>query len=549
MAEQEPIRQTEKEPEHHCAIVGVYDPDGDPTGVAHILLYHMNNRGQEGSMIAVERSDGTFDKRGGPGWVSQAYTKEDIQILREGHPLTACGQNRYSTSGGLDVFQPFVSGFGSFEVNTVARESPQMLIELVSDKNRYGFAHNGNLTNATRMLDRLPDPAKCLAPNDTGVAFLTLALAQGNWEERIRSMVSRSEGAANFVINADGKIYAYRDPWGFRPLSIGKLPSRGEGTRQGYVVASENAAFSANGITYVRDVLPGEGIVIDESGVRMFYLDERVTMVDLAQCMFELVYFAAPDAVIFGKHVSEIRREIGALLARKDVAKGFLPDRIVPIQHSGIPFAEGYAAEMIRAFVAHPEAFGYDPDDRETVARKAGNLQTETGLVANIYAKGRTFIAPGERAEINTVKHRGDPVVVKGRKVVVIDDSIVRGNTQRVAIRLLREAGALEVHSRNGFPPVRHPCFMGVDFPTSQELIVNNPDGEEGIKKAIQADSLDFVTPRELLEIVIGPSRLRVIDDADDHTVYERGGHCGACIIREQKYRTDVTGVFSKKAC
>jgi len=465
------IKNVKKSIEHHCAIVGVYDPDGDPVTASYALLFHMNNRGQEGSMIVTQSTTGLFRRKGGAGWVSYAYTNDDIVGLRDAKPVTAVGQNRYSTSGGLHVIQPFVTGKGGFTQNIIHKRAPSFEKELLSRP--FALAHNGNLTNARVLLKKLPKSVQKLAKNDTGVAFLTLALAGGNtWEKRIREMVGSCEGAANFIISAEGKIFAYRDPWGFHPLSVGRLmPS--EGIRQGYIVASENAGFRSNGISFVRDVRPGEGIVIDENGVHTLFMDERSNRVHTARCVFELVYFASPDSVIFGSSVSTVRRNIGKLLAQKDIRNGFIPDVIVPVQHSGIPFSEGYAKEMIYQVLNDPSLVGLRKSDTKAIAQRVAELQTQTGLVANIYANGRSFIAPGSRIEINTVKHRADMSVVRGKRVALIDDSLVRGSTAGVTMNLLRMAGAKEVHFCVGYPFVRNPCFMGIDFASPEELIVN----------------------------------------------------------------------------
>lgn len=539
----------EQKPEHHCAIVGVYDPDGDPVQIAHILLYHQNHRGQEGAMIAVEKPDGSFEKRGGVGWVSHAFTKEDLERLQDGRPMTANGQDRYSTSGGFDIFQPIVFGFGGYSKEHLTDTPDDLMAQLSRD--HFGISHNGNLTNAMTLLAGLPPEAQRLVKNDTGIAFLLLALSEKEtFEERIMDMAQACEGAANFVINAKGKIYAYRDPWGFRPLSIGRLPGRGEGTRQGYVVSSENAAFISNNIEFVRDVLPGEGVVIDESGVQTFFVDKRADLTQLAQCVFEIVYFAAPDAVIFGKHVSTIRRDIGRLLAQKDIEQGIIPDIIVPVQHSGISYAEGYAQEMIEQVIKHPETFGIGPEDTQFIAQKASELQTVTALVANIYANGRTFIAPSERFAINTYKHRADPRLVRRKKVVIIDDSLVRGNTTSVVAHLFQQAGASEVHGRFGVL-VRNPCFMGVDFATKREILAHQVDAEgNNVEKAIAEktglDSVRSITPRELIEIVTGHEVAGSIESNDDHVIYRHSGYCGSCIIQQERYPVDVRGVYSK---
>lgn len=542
--------ETHEQVEHHCAIVGVYDPAGDPVSIAHKLLHNMNHRGQEGSMIAIQNRDNTFDIRGGPGWVSQAYSADDLNYLRRNSPLLAVGQNRYSTSGSLDTFQPYITGVHGFDQEHVMASAADYISEFSGEQ--MALAHNGNLTNAMQLLAELPEELQKLALNDTGVAFLHMIHNQGkNWQEKIIQTAEKCEGAFNFVIAVDGKIYAYRDPWGFRPLSIGSFTSTDNG-KEGYVVASENGAFPSAKVKVMRDVLPGEGVVIDPNAdtVQTFYIDSRTNVVHLAQCIFELIYFASPDSVIFGKPVSQIRRELGRVLARKDASVGFLPDVIVPVQHSGITYAEGYASEMIRQLLSHPEQFGFDPSDQEKIHESAASLQTQTALVANIYANGRSFIAPHERGQINLTKHRGDASVLLGKKKrVLIDDSIVRGGASKRAVKLLKdgETEGAQVHLRLGFG-VRHPCYMGVDFATYEELIIPQV-GEDGLSDALGADSVSILTPLEILEAVLGKDKMHELGDGDvkEGVIFQRGGYCGTCILNERFYPTDVSGVYRKQ--
>lgn len=549
-SDEQRFSETHEQVEHNCAIVGVYDPAGDPVSIAHTLLHNMNHRGQEGSMIAVQNRNNTFDVRGGIGWVSQAYSADDLSYLRKDSPLLAVGQNRYSTSGSLDTYQPYVAGMHGFSEENVLLYAPNHASDFLGEQ--VALTHNGNLTNAMKLLAELPEDLQKLALNDTGVAFLHMIHNKGgNWQEKIIQTVEKCEGAFNFIIAACGKMYAYRDPWGFRPLSIGSFTSN-ENEKEGYVFASENGAFPSAKVKFMRDVFPGEGVVIDpnaDNPIQTFYIDSRTNAVNLAQCIFELIYFASPDSVIFGKPVSQIRRALGRVLARKDASIGFIPDIIVPVQHSGITYAEGYASEMIHQLLSHPEQFGFDPSDQEKIYEKAASLQTQTALVANIYANGRSFIAPDERGQINLTKHRGDASVLVGKKRrVLIDDSIVRGGASKRAVKLLKdeETEGAEVHLRLGFG-VRHPCYMGVDFATYGELIIPQA-GEEGLAVALGADSVNILTPLEILEIVVGKDKMQELGDnnVNEGVIFQRGGYCGACILRERFYPTDVSGVYRK---
>jgi amidophosphoribosyltransferase len=525
--------------EHKCAIVGIYDPDGEPVAETIRGLGHMNHRGQEGSKTAVSKRDG-FLVKGGPGWVSQAYTKTDIRILTETHSPIAVGQNRYSTSGDEQSLQPFYSNDEQY-ANILKNYNQKLLPGYIA------LTHNGDVTNAMDLYNELPEDLKLLAKNDTGIVFLHILIADGStWEEKIKNTVNKCEGACNFIIGVnDGeadKLVVYRDPYGFHPLSIARLPKKNEESRQGYAVMSETAPYSVLGAEYIRDVLPGEALVIDKNGINTIFIDNRVSEVQLSQCIFELIYFSAPDSYIFGIHISELRRRIGASLADKYAEAGELPDVIMPVQHSGITYAEGFAARMIELLLRNPKKFGYDPDDPR-IPEIAASLQTKTGLVANIYANGRSFINPSERATVNQAKHRVDADVVSWKRVVVIDDSIVRANAAITLVKLLIEAHATDIVFASAFSFVRHPCFTGIDFHNPDELIINKVKDESEVAKVIKVNKIIILTPTELIRLVTKDETLGM-DGQDENEIYNRVGYCGSCILKNPNYPVKVNNLL-----
>jgi amidophosphoribosyltransferase len=380
------------------------------------------------------------------GLVSQVFNESMLEAL-QGH--LAVGHTRYSTTGASTWLN----------AQPTHRPTPDGSIAL---------GHNGNLVNTgdlAALVEALPGPDDELdvhsrkleaSTNDTGLVTALLAHHPGrSLEARALEILPLLEGAFSFVWMSEGTLYAARDRHGIRPLVLGRLP-------RGWVIASEDAALATVGASVVRQVEPGEMIVIDENGLRTYTFAPP----EPKGCVFEYVYLARPDATIQGMPVHAARVEMGRELARQFPVEA---DLVMPVPESGNPAAAGYAEES--------------------------GIPFGQGFVKNAYV-GRTFIQPsqtlrqiGIRLKLNALKH-----MVDGKRLIVVDDSIVRGNTQRAQIALLREAGAKEVHVRISSPPVKWPCFYGIDFATRAELIANDAVGVEAIRTTIGADSLGYIS-------------------------------------------------------
>ncbi len=424
-------------PREACGVFGVYGPGEDVARLTFYGLYALQHRGQESAGIAT--SNGTdFNLRTGMGLVSQVFDEEDLAFLR-GH--IAIGHTRYSTAGGsLECnAQPFV-------VNDKFSGEPIAL------------GHNGNLTNADIIREDLQAQGVHFESTaDSEVIGHLLAMAPGGtWEERFHHVMRRIEGAYSVVIMLRDRLFAVRDPMGVRPLCIGKMDN-------GYVVASESCALEHLGVEMEREVQPGEVIQIDAHGYTSFYPVAPARK--KALCTFEYTYFARPDSRIGGQLVYPAREEMGAQLAREHPVDA---DLVIGIPDSAIPAAIGYA-------------------------REAG-IPYREGLVKNRYV-GRTFIQPDQRIREAGVrlKFNALPDVLVGKRVVVVDDSIVRGTTTGRVLDLIRRAGATEVHMRFTTPPIISPCFLGVDMATKAELIAANKSVEE-IRVHIGAETLGFLS-------------------------------------------------------
>ncbi len=430
----------DKHPQDACGVFGVWAPGEEVAKLVYFGLYALQHRGQESAGIAA--SDGaSILVYKDMGLVSQVFDESALASLK-GH--LAIGHTRYSTTGGSTWVnaQPTLGG----SVNhTVA------------------LAHNGNLINTMELLDLVAErdglsPGGELArgnSSDTAVVTALLRADVGtSLEEVALEVLPRLRGAFSFVFMDETTLYAARDPWGIRPLSLGKLD-------RGWVVASESSALQTVGAAVVREIEPGELIAIDGNGLRV----HRFAPAQPRGCIFEFVYLARPDAVISGRVVHEARVDMGRRLAVEHPVEA---DLVIGVPDSGVPAAVGYAQES--------------------------GIPYGQGFVKNAYV-GRTFIQPshtlrqlGIRLKLNPLSHS-----IKGKRLVVVDDSIVRGNTQRAQVRMLREAGAAEVHVRISSPPVLWPCFYGIDFATRAELIATGL-GVEEIRASIGADSLGYIS-------------------------------------------------------
>lgn len=428
---------TDDNPHEACGVFGVYAPGEDVARLTFYGLYALQHRGQESAGIAT--SDGVeLNVRTGMGLVSQVFDEEDLAFLR-GH--IAIGHTRYSTAGGsLECnAQPIV-------VRDRGTEAPIAL------------AHNGNLTNAALLREDLE--AQGVSFDSTAdselIAYLLALAPAGTWEERFHYVMRRIEGAYSLAVMTRDTLFAVRDPMGVRPLCIGRMGNS-------LVVASESCALEHLGIQLEREVQPGEVVQIDASGSRSFFpLAEPAAR---ALCTFEYVYFARPDSRIEGQLVYPIRERMGAELAGEHPVEA---DIVIGVPDSAIPAAIGYA--------------------------RAAGITYREGLVKNRYV-GRTFIAPDQRIREAGVSLKFNALgeVLAGKRVIVVDDSIVRGTTTPRVVSLLRAAGASEVHMRITSPPIVSPCFFGVDMATRGELIAANWTVDE-IAAHIGADSLGYLS-------------------------------------------------------
>ncbi len=417
---------------------GVFAPGEDVARLTFYGLYALQHRGQESAGIAT--SDGTdFNLRTGMGLVSQVFDEEDLAYLR-GH--IAIGHTRYSTSGG-----------------SLACNAQPIVVRDRDTDAPIALAHNGNLTNADVLRADLEAQGIVFeTTSDSELIALLLANAPaGTWEERFKYVMRRAEGAYSLAIMTQDTLFAVRDPMGVRPLCIGRL------NEHGWVVASESCALEHLGLELEREVEPGEVIQIDRFGQKSFIPGAPARK--LANCTFEYTYFARPDSTLGGQLVYQAREKMGAQLAREHPVDA---DIVIGVPDSATPAAIGYA-------------------------REAG-IPYREGLVKNRYV-GRTFIQPNQRIREAGVslKFNALRAVLKGKRVVVVDDSIVRGTTTPRVISLIRRAGAAEVHMRITTPPIVSPCFLGVDMATKAELIAANQSVEE-IRQHIGADTLGYLS-------------------------------------------------------
>jgi amidophosphoribosyltransferase len=472
----QPIQLTDStnitdKPREECGVFGVYAPGRDVARLTFFGLYALQHRGQEAAGIATSDGQRSYIHKD-MGLVSQIFDERVMSML-DGH--LAIGHNRYSTTGSQHV-----------------RNAQPYLIETMHGP--LGVAHNGNLTNALSLRQLLLSRGVGLSStSDTEMMTQILAAPTNVWEDeniditsetgdnwigRIRAMMQIVDGAYSLVLMTRDAIYAVRDPHGLRPLSIGKLDD-------GYVVASETCALSTIGAEYIDYVQPGTIVRINADGMTTFQGVEPAPK--RALCVFEYVYFARPDSVLDGQVVHAARHRMGEVLAEESPVEA---DLVIGVPDSATPAAIGFA--------------------------KAAGIPFGEGLTKNRYI-GRTFIQPDDnlrKASVN-LKYNALTSNLRGKRVVLVDDSIVRGNTVGPIVQLLRDAGATEVHVRVSSPPIKHPCFMGVDMATYKELIAANLNIDEICEK-VGADSLGYLTLPGLL-------------DAIADVVGFRNNYCNAC--------------------
>jgi amidophosphoribosyltransferase len=456
------IQSDREGPREECGVIGVY---GLPAAAQRVYLglYALQHRGQESAGIVA--SDGhEIQSAKGLGLLSEAIKTKDLGNL-PGH--VAIGHVRYSTTGAVRVqnIQPLVIEYSEGLV---------------------AIAHNGNLTNARTLRREYEARGSIFQTSTDSEIFVHLLAdpAQLKMEEPLASACRKVRGAYSMVMLTADKLTAVRDPFGFRPLSLGQLGD-------GFVVASETCALDLLDATFVRDIEPGEIVTFDESGMRSCRIAEGER---LSQCVFEHIYFARPDSIVFGETVHSVRVRLGEKLAETAPADA---DVVMPVPDSGNSAALGYS-------------------------RRSG-IPFDMGFVRNHYV-GRTFITPSAESRRSDVKIKLNVVreVVKGRRLVVVDDSIVRGTTSRARIASLRDAGAREIHLRISAPPIRCPCHYGIDFQSPDELIAAGHSVEE-IAQFIGVDSLGYQTVEGMLEAVPG-------DGAD---------YCCACFTGQYPVRVE----------
>lgn len=455
-----------------CGIFGVW---GHPEAsqITYYGLHSLQHRGQEGTGIVV--TDGIKLKgKKGEGLVSEIFTSEAIQEL-EGK--AAIGHVRYATAGG-----------GGYE-------NVQPLL-FNSQSGSLSLCHNGNLINATALRSQLEAQGSIFqTSSDTEVlAHLIKRGGFSSFKDRVKNALSMVKGAYAFLIMTETELMVALDPNGMRPLSLGKIGDA-------YVVASETCAFDIVGAEFIRDVLPGELLIIDDSGFRseMFAIASNIAM-----CTMEYVYFSRPDSNINGINVHTARKNLGKQLAFEVPVEA---DVVTGVPDSSISVAIGYA--------------------------EASGIPYEMGLIKNKYV-GRTFIQPSQSLREQGVKMKLSPVrgVVEGKRVIMVDDSIVRGTTSRRIVSMLKEAGATEVHVLISSPPIKNPCFYGIDTSTKEELIAANHSVEE-IREIIGADSLTFLSVEGMVE---------AIGRKEDG---ETRGSCLACFTG--KYPTEIYPVSTEE--
>ncbi|MFW5896563.1 MAG: amidophosphoribosyltransferase, partial [Bacillota bacterium] len=432
-------------PKEECGVFGVW---GCPHAqiLTHFGLYALQHRGQESAGIAARVSPQKLALKRDMGLVSEVFTADDIEGLESD---AALGHVRYSTAG-----------------DSTPENAQPLVVRMKSTS--VALAHNGNLINAKSMRRRLEAGGSIFQTNaDTEViAHLAARESEKDLKDSLLSALRQVEGAYALVVLTPDGLYAARDPNGFRPLCLGRI----EG---GWVVASETCALDAAGAVFIRDLAPGELLSIDDDGMTSLRIGESVGKPSL--CIFEYIYFARPDSDIAGLNVHQVRKEMGRYLARDHFVEA---DVVTGVPDSSISAASGYAEEA--------------------------GIPYEMGLVRNRYI-GRTFIQPKDALRQRGVKLKLNPLrkVVRDRRVVLVDDSVVRGTTSKILVRLLREAGAREIHLRISSPPYRYPCYYGIDTSARGQLIAAERSVEE-IRTAVGADSLEYLSVERVAEAAGG---------------------------------------------
>jgi len=450
-------------PRDECGVFGVFAPESEVARLAYFGLFALQHRGQESAGIAA-CEDGHIMTVRDLGLVSQVFDEQKLKALTGD---MAVGHVRYSTTG------------------SSAWENAQPVYR--SDHRHLALAHNGNLINAVELHGELLDRGVAFrSTSDSEIIAALLSTHEADTiEEALAETLPRLQGAFSTVVMTTDKLVAFRDGAGLRPLSLGRIGER-------WCIASESCAFDIIGAELVREVEPGEMIVISESGMEARQVIDSPRK---AFCVFEHIYFARPDSILEGNRTQVSRRKMGEILWRESPVEA---DVVVAVPDSGNPAAAGFA--------------------------KASGIPRDEGLIKNRYV-ARTFIQPGQELRKHGLRMKFNPLreVVEGKRLVVVDDSIVRGNTTRQIVQMLRGAGALEVHMRISAPPIRYPCHYGVDMSTTDEMVAHGRTVEE-IAEHLECDSLAYLSLEGVYEAIRG----------------ERGTHCDACFSGE--YPLDGTG-------
>lgn len=454
-------------PEEECGIFGIFNHQ-EASNLTYLGLYALQHRGQEA--CGIVSSDGTtLHAHKAMGLVADVFGNQEIFQKLPGR--SAIGHVRYSTAG-----------------SSVIKNTQPIMVEY--SRGAVAVAHNGNIVNAQLIRDELEAYGSIFQTSmDTEIIVHLLATSKNNsLVDRITGALERIEGAYCLLFLTESRMIAVRDPYGFRPLCLGKLG-------ESYVVASESCALDLIEAEFIREIEPGEMIVVNKNGITSHFPWKKVTP---TPCIFEFVYFARPDSYIFGRNVYMVRKEMGRQLAREH---GVEADVVIAVPDSGVPAAMGYAEEA--------------------------GIRFELGLIRNHYV-GRTFIEPQQSIRHFGVKIKLNPVreVLQGKRVVVIDDSIVRGTTSRKIVKMVRNAGAKEVHMRISSPPTSYPCYYGIDTPNRKELISASHTLDE-IRRYITADSLGYLSHDGLM-LSVGP---------------ENTAHCKACFSGDYPIRFPNMGI------
>jgi amidophosphoribosyltransferase len=424
-----------------CGVFGIFGAR-KAAELTYLGLYALQHRGQEGAGI-VSSNNGEIYQHRGPGEVNEVFSRKDIFNQLKGH--LAIGHNRYSTTGAS------------------SSENIQPLL-ITYKKGHLAVAHNGNLTNSYSLRTSMEKDGSIFQTSSDSEIILHLVARskKPTVVEMIQDALLKLKGAFSVVFNTGDSLVAARDPHGWRPLALGRL-------RKAWVVASETCAFDIIGAKYERDIQPGEVAVISEKGIKSYFPFKPVRH---AFCIFEFIYFARPDSIIFNENVDKIRRRLGRQLAKEKPAEA---DIVISVPDSSNTATLGYCEES--------------------------RIKFEVGLIRNHYI-GRTFIEPEQTIRDLDALIKYNPVrgVLKDQRVVVVDDSIVRGTTSRKLIKMLRSAGAKEVHFRVSSPPIISPCFYGVDMPTKEELIGSSKSVEQ-IREYLDVDTLGYLSLPGLLSI------------------------------------------------